>query len=103
MEIPVACTLSAGEVVDRTGEWRHFFASSIESAQIEQSHLRLRLKHSTEVLPIAVDLAQREIECCAFFEFSIVLRSDSYWLIMGVPHGAEGMLHDFARLLPVDT
>ena len=102
MEIPVACTLSAGEVVDRTAEWRHFFGASVESAHMEQGHLRLQLKQSPEVLAIAVDLARREIECCAFFDFSIVMRSGASCLIMGVPPGAEAILDDFARLLPAD-
>lgn len=101
MQVPIACTLSAGAVADRTGEWRRFFAMSVESAQMEpEGRLRLRLKQSHEVLPAAVDLVQREIECCAFFEFSIVVHSDASWLVLGVPPEAKRILHDFAALLP---
>jgi hypothetical protein len=100
MQIPVACTLSAGEAQDRSTEWRHFFETSVETAEmVPGGHLRLQLK-SSEVLPAAVDLAQREILCCAFFDFSILIEPERCWLVMGVPPDATSILRDFAGLLP---
>ena len=101
MQVPIACTLTAGEAADRAEEWRLFFATSIESADMSpDGNLRLQLKSDPEVLPAAVDLAQREIECCAFFDFSVAIQSDTCWLVMGVPPDALEILHHFARLLP---
>jgi hypothetical protein len=102
MQVPIACTLSAGDAADRTEEWRHFFATSIEAAVMEpEGPLHLKLSPSPEVLSAAVDLAQREIECCAFFDFSISIQADVSWLVMGVPPDAVRILEDFAALLPV--
>ena len=101
MQIPVACTLSAGEAQDRSTEWRHFFETSVETAEmVPGGRLRLQLKESSEVLSAAVDLARREIICCAFFDFSILIEPERWWLVMGVPPDATDILRDFAGLLP---
>jgi hypothetical protein len=101
MQIPVACTLSAGDARNRSAEWRRFFETSVETAEmVPGGRLRLQLKESSEVLAEAVDLAQREILCCAFFDFSLLIESDRCWLVMGVPADATSILRDFAGLLP---
>jgi hypothetical protein len=101
MQIPVACTLSAGDARERSSEWRNFFETSVETAEmVPGGRLRLELKESSEVLAAAVDLAQREILCCAFFDFSILIEPERCWLVMGVPPDATSILRDFAGLLP---
>ncbi len=101
MGTPIACTLSPGEASDRVEEWRRFLGSSVEASERTSARqLRLRLNPSSDVLVDAVDLAQREKACCAFFEFSIQIERDAQWLVVGVPTEASSILSDFARLLP---
>jgi hypothetical protein len=98
---PLACTLSAEAESDRVEEWRGFLRGSI--AVVERTNdrqLRLRLVDATTALTTAVDLAQREKACCAFFEFSIEVDAASCWFVVRVPPGASDLLADFAARIP---
>jgi hypothetical protein len=101
MQIPVACTLGAEDAASRVEEWRQFLTNSILSADpVGPELLRLRLEPSADTLVAAVDLAKREKSCCRFFEFSIDVREDACWLVVGVPQDAASVLADFSLLLP---
>ncbi len=99
VRIPVACTLSAESAADRIEDWRRFFASSVTAVErTSDRRLRVRLADSPMALTAAVDLAQREKACCAFFEFSVDVDATSRWLVVGVPAEAAGTLAEFATL-----
>jgi hypothetical protein len=101
VRIPLACALSADAATGRVEEWRGFLASSV--VQVERTsdrQLRLRLVDSPTALTTAVDLAQREKACCAFFEFSLELEATSRWLVVRVPSEATDLLTQFATLIP---
>jgi anti-sigma-K factor RskA len=98
---PIACSLDAASLSERTGEWRAFMASSVVSVQAGDTAVRLELRESEAALMAAVDLAQREKRCCAFFEVSIVLDADRRTLVLAVPDGAVEMLASFVLLLGV--
>jgi hypothetical protein len=101
MSVPIACTLSSDEVGDRIEEWRRFFATSVDTADVAAEHsLRLQLKDDPAVLVAAVDLARREVTCCAFFDFSIAIESSRSWLVIEVPPAAREILDGLAALLP---
>ena len=61
--------------------------------------MRLVLRGSDAALTAAVALAQREKQCCAFFDVSIVLEADRRTLVLAVPDGAEEVLASFVLLL----
>ncbi len=101
MRIPIACTLGADDAGLRIEEWRRFFEYSVDAADmVGADRVRLRLKPSPDVLLAAVDLASREKSCCTFFDFSIDVQLDGYWLVIGVPPEATGVLADFSHLVP---
>jgi hypothetical protein len=101
VRIPLACTLSADAATGRVEEWRRFLAGPIlEVERTSDRQLRLRLDGSLTALTTAVDLAQREKACCAFFEFSLELEATSRWLVVRVPSGASDLLAQFATLIP---
>ena len=101
MSVPIACTLSAGEMGDRVEEWRRFFATSVDAADAGATDsLRLQLKDDPAVLVAAVDLARREVTCCAFFDFSIVIESTRSWLVIEVPPDGREILANLGSLLP---
>ena len=47
----------------------------------------------------AVALAQREKECCPFFDVTLDIAADRRTLSFRVPEGAEAVLAEFAALL----
>jgi hypothetical protein len=96
---PIACSLDAASFRERAGEWRALVTSSVVSVQAGAAAVRLELGESDAALTAAVDLAQREKRCCAFFDVSIVLEADRRTLVLAVPDGAEDVLASFVLLL----
>lgn len=97
---PVACTLTAADLPARIVEWREFYRASVTEADATMPlTVRLRLDGTQETLLAAASLAQREKECCAFFDFAIVLGPAERWLTISVPAGAEVVLADFVGML----
>jgi hypothetical protein len=103
VRVPIACSLTAAAADDRIDEWRRFLAATVDAAdRTSPQQLRMHLTSTTD-LAAAVDLAQREKDCCDFFEFSIAIEADALWLSVRVPAEASLVLDDFARLLPNDA
>ena len=95
-EVPIACSLDAASFRERAEEWR---VLAISSVQIAGTAVRLVLGPSDTDLIAAVALAQREKECCPFFEVSVELQADRRTLVLAVPDGAEEVLDAFVALL----
>jgi hypothetical protein len=96
----IVCTLTAADLPARRVEWQEFYRTSVtELEQATPVTVRLRLAGTDESLLAAASLAQREKECCAFFEFAIVLEPTEKWLTISVPIGAEEVLTDFVGML----
>ncbi len=97
---PITCTLTAADLPARIVEWQEFYRTSVtEVQQTTPIAVRLRLEGSDETLVVVASLAQREKECCAFFEFAIMLEPTARWLTISVPAGAEVVLADFTAML----
>jgi hypothetical protein len=97
-DVPIACSLDAASFQERAEEWR---ALAITSAEIVGTAVRLGLGQSDTDLITAVALAQREKECCPFFDVSVELQADRRTLVLAVPDGAEEVLDAFMALLRV--
>jgi hypothetical protein len=97
--VPIACSLDAAALADRADEWRALVGSSVASVESADTAVRLVLRHSDAALTAAVALAQREKQCCAFFDVSLVLEADRRTLVLAVPDGAEDALAAFVALL----
>jgi hypothetical protein len=97
--IPVACTLTASDLPDRIDEWRSFARQWVLARETDPTSARFLLAPGDEALVAAASLAQREKECCAFFEFSISIEAQDRWLSVSVPSGAEATLTGFADML----
>jgi len=96
---PIACSLDSGALGERAGEWRALVASSVTAVEAEDTAVRLVLLDSEPALIAAVALAQREKECCPFFEVSLALEADRRTLVLAVPDGAEEVLAAFVAVL----
>ena len=100
MRVPIACTLTANQLPDRVEEWRSFLGAQVTAVEREAGAARLRLAEGDDVLAAAADLAQREKQCCAFFEFAIALDGEYRWLTVSVPDDAAPVLDELLTLLP---
>jgi hypothetical protein len=100
MNIPIACSLSSADLAGRVDEWKDFFTTTIQVVERAHSSVRLRLGRSEPAFAAAVSLAEREKECCAFFEFSLELGTDGWWLRIAVPSEARAMLDELVSLVP---
>ncbi len=74
-------------------------ASSVTSVEADGRVVRLVLRDGDAVLTTAVALAQREKECCPFFDVSLALEADRRTLVLAVPAGAEEALAAFVDLI----
>ncbi|HZQ84412.1 MAG TPA: hypothetical protein VFA83_06230 [Acidimicrobiales bacterium] len=102
MRVPIACTLTAEQQPDRLGEWRAFLTTHVEAAELSPTQARLKLRAGDDAFITAADLALREKQCCAFFEFNLRLDTDGRWMTIGVPDDAAPVLADLLTLLPAD-
>jgi hypothetical protein len=97
--VPIACTLNADDLPVRLDEWKTFAHDWVVRSECGSTSFRLLLAADDRALVAAASLAQREKECCAFFEFTIALHADERWLNITVPDGAEEVLSAFAATL----
>jgi len=97
--VPIACSLDASSLGERADEWRALVESSVISVEAGETEVRLVLRESDAALTQAVALAQREKECCAFFDVSLALQADRRTLVLAVPDGARDVLAAFVALL----
>ena len=100
MRVPIACTLTVEEQPDRVDEWRAFLTTHVESAELAPTEARLKLRSGDAAFTTAADLALREKQCCAFFDFNLRLDTDGRWMTIGVPDDAAPILADLLSLLP---
>ncbi len=96
---PIACSLDATSLGERADEWRALVASSVTAVEAGARAVGLVLAPSDAALTAAAGLAQREKQCCPFFDVSIVLEADRRTLVLSVPSGAEDALATFVALL----
>jgi len=97
--VPIACSLDVASLGERAGEWQALVASSVTSLEAGATEVRLVLRDSDTALTAAVALAQREKQCCTFFDVSLALEADRRTLVLAVPDGAEDALAAFVALL----
>jgi hypothetical protein len=99
-DAPIACSLDAASFQERAEEWRAQVRSpSVVSVEAVGASVRLVLGQSEGALTAAVALAQREKECCPFFDVSVQVEADRRTLVLAVPDDAQELLRSFVALL----
>jgi hypothetical protein len=97
--VDLACSLGAGSLEERVGEWRALVSSSVVAVEAEATSVRLVLDESPEALAAAASLAQREKQCCPFFDVAILIGPVQRTLRLTVPAGAEEAMAAFVEML----
>ncbi|MDP8975977.1 MAG: hypothetical protein M3N28_06375 [Actinomycetota bacterium] len=98
--VPIACTLSAGEVDDRVGEWREFLAQCVVERRLEghggsaPAQSRRRRACSRRGPGPAREGMLRVLL------FSIELEAGARWLRVDVPPEASPVLAELVALGP---
>lgn len=94
-DVPVACTLGAGEMATRLDEWNELLADRHELLKgvthrdaLDGGGLRLVFGPNTDVAEIA-RLATAEQGCCRFFDFALTIDSRGVALEVRAPDDAE--------------
>jgi len=92
-ELPVACCLPAGELVEREREIRELFGDALTSSD-RDGPLRLVLHFHHSARDRVEQLAAAERRCCAFLTFTVTGAA----LEIEAPPGAGEALHGFAEM-----
>ncbi len=98
-DTPIACSLDAGSLADRVEEWRALVSTSVLTVEAEPTAVHLVLKPSEIALVAAVELAQREKQCCPFFDVALDIGAVQRTLSLRVPEGAEEAMATFVAIL----
>jgi anti-sigma-K factor RskA len=98
-DTPIACSLDPGSLADRVDEWRALVATSVVAVEAEPTAVHLVLQPSEAALVAAVELAQREKQCCPFFDVAIDIGAQQRTLSLRVPDGAEEAMATFVAIL----
>lgn len=87
---PVACSLTGGELGDRTARW----GTAVDGAERVEIPGGLRLTLPVERTAAVAALAVAEQRCCPFFDFRLHLDGPESHLDVRVPDGGAAMLAD---------
>ncbi len=97
-EVPIACTLDAGEMSTRLDEWnalladkQHLLRGVLARRALDDGGLRLEFGPNTDVTEIA-RLAAAEQGCCRFFDFALVIDDRGIALEVHAPPEARPVL-----------
>src|SRR5690349_8006742 len=83
----IACTLGAGETDARLDEW-HILLARVEERRPAAHGMRLRFPLDADLLAAVARLTRREVECCAFFTFTLAIDAHAAWLDVAAPPDA---------------
>jgi len=98
MKVPIACSLNVVDAGDRIAEWREVLRRDIGDPELDGTTAALPIEPGDDTLLRVIDLAEREQQCCTFFDFAVELRSAGRVLRIVVPDGAEAILADLLAL-----
>jgi hypothetical protein len=90
-EIPIACTLTSDEMVDRGTEWSAMIRRATARAATDDG-VRLTFPRASTIAAELADLCAREVECCAFFVFTISITSEFVTLEVTAPAEARELV-----------
>jgi MerR family copper efflux transcriptional regulator len=90
-EVPIACTLGAGETQNRITDWQESLRDVTRREAIECG-VRVHLPRTTPIAQLA-SLIEAEQTCCQFLAFTLRIELDSVSLDITSSEGAEEIIH----------
>ena len=89
--VPIVCTLSSGQMADRSSAWTDVLARATER-ESTAGGMRLRFDADPTTVATLAELAVLEAECCAFFSFTITVDAGGAWLAVDAPPDGRPVL-----------
>ena len=93
-KVPIACTLSADERVDRGGEWTRMLTRAT-ARTLTDARAELTFPRDPALASELADLVAREVECCEFFTFTLTVSRDAIVLGVNAPDEAKDLVTAF--------
>jgi DNA-binding transcriptional MerR regulator len=89
-EVPIACTLGAGEMQGRIADWQDALRYAT-TRELVDGGVRVHLPRATPIARLA-SLVEAEQTCCQFFTFTLTIGIDAVTLDVTGPEGAENIV-----------
>jgi hypothetical protein len=99
MDLPIACTLDAGQLQDRLAEMSAVGRGSLRAVEPGSRQAVLRFGPARAVRERLARIVEAESRCCAFMGFELRERADEIVLTISAPEGAEPVLDDLVAAL----
>ena len=92
-QVPIACTLAAGDVPVRVEEWRRLLSFVVAREELDGGGRRLTFAGDAAVdAPAVAALAAAEHACCGFFRFAVTIDGRGLALEVRAPDDAREMV-----------
>jgi hypothetical protein len=88
-ELPIACSLSAGEFPARMAQMAALGRSALADARVDHTHARLRFTAGAGVRDRVERFAADERRCCPFLRFQVRAAPGEVLLLIDAPADAE--------------
>jgi hypothetical protein len=93
-ELPIACSLSAGELHVRQAQIADLGRDALVEARVEAGHADLHFKGGAAVRDRVERFVAAESECCPFLTMGVEETPNEVRLIIDAPDGAEPVLEE---------
>jgi hypothetical protein len=89
-ELPIACSLDAGQLAERKQRWRALGEHALISTERTDEVVRQRYRGGAAIEAELRDLVALEAECCPFLDLQVERVDAETWLeISGPPEAAQ--------------
>jgi hypothetical protein len=96
-ELPIACTLSAGQLAERRATWRALAERALHDQREVPAGMRLTFSPEDDVEATLRELARLEAGCCAFAQWTVERSVDAVVLdVSSTGHGVAAVRELFA-------
>jgi hypothetical protein len=85
--LPIACTLSAGDLASRVAELRALGGDGLLSATEAPGRAELRFAPGPDIRTRVEAAAAAEADCCAFLDFRVTSEPEATVLTITAPNG----------------
>jgi hypothetical protein len=92
--LPIACTLSSGDLVSRRAELRALGGDGLLSVTEAPGRAELRFRPDPDIRRRVEAAAAAEAECCAFLDFRVESGSGATVLTISAPNGGAEAIGD---------
>lgn len=98
VDVPIACGLAEPAARSQFDEWRDLLRTVVTATDRRSPTVVAFRLGDTSALSGLVELAQRELACCPFLDFSVRIEPHDAWLELSAPPEAAEVLDAFASL-----